>query len=453
MDVANKDTISAFASAPSSGALALLRASGPLALSALCALTKKDNFAPREACFVKVYDGKEILDTAVAVYYAAPKSYTGEDCFELSLHASPYIKARALELLCSLGLRPAEGGEFTMRAFLNGKLDLTQAQGVCDIIAASNKSQHKAALNILEGRLSKVFKEIKTNLSELLAQIEVRLDDADDEMPALEKPKAQNLLSGTLSHIDALCATYSSGRLIKEGVKTAIIGLPNSGKSSLLNALCGYARAIVSEESGTTRDTVETYIKVKDYSLLLIDTAGINNAASCGAEKEGVARSRQALEQADVVLFVRDFSQNAAAQDKLFEEVSLRAARVVKVLNKSDLMGKQPAAAAAALCAAEGAVLVSAKTGEGVDNLKEAVIKLLGLSSLGGQDIIITCAQHYKALCAAAQELRQAQGNLREGELCAEHLRRALNLLRELLGEVSADDILDIIFSKFCVGK
>lgn len=449
MDVANKDTISAFASAPSSGALALLRVSGGASLSVLCKLTNKNKFAPRAASFVKIYDGQEVLDTAVAVYYAAPKSYTGEDSFELSLHASPFIKARVLEILSSLGVRPAKGGEFTMRAYLNGKLDLAQAQGVCDIISASSKSQHKAAVNILEGKLSSVFKEIKINLSELLAQIEVRLDDADEEMPALEEPRAQKLLDDTLSRLSALCATYQGGRLIKEGIKTVIIGLPNSGKSSLLNALCGYDRAIVSHERGTTRDTVETYIKIKDYSLLLIDTAGIDGAAAGEVEKEGILRSLRALEQADIALFVRDFTQDAKEQDKLFGQTFSRCGKVLTVLNKADLLDKNIAERTA--CAA--GVLVSAKTGAGLDNLKDAIINLAGLTPLQDQDIIITAAQHYKALCAARCELEAAKLKLSEGELCAEHLRRALKEMRELLGEVTPDDILDIIFSKFCVGK
>ncbi len=442
----NKDTIAAFATAPSSGAVALLRISGGEAEQILKLLTRRQNFTERRVSLVKIYDGQDILDSAVAVLYKNPKSYTGEDVVELTLHASPYIKSRILELLAINGVRPAKAGEFTMRAFLNGKMDLAQAQGVADIIASKNKAAHKAAMNSLDGKLSAKFKNIKQNLTELLAQIEVRIDDADEEMPALDQKYAQDILNSAINEAQALSSTFSSGRMVKEGIKTAIIGVPNSGKSSLLNALLGFDRAIVSPVSGTTRDTVEAPLEINGFNIILTDTAGIREHSLDPAEIEGMQRSRRAVENADIVIFVKDVNaKDAALQQSLYEEVSSSGKKVITALNKADTMPAD--------FKAREEILISCKTGEGLDALKKEVIKVIGLGALQEDDILITSAVHYEALLKAARELKAAGLTLNDGELTAEHIRQALAALKELIGEVTPDDVLDIIFSKFCVGK
>ncbi len=442
----NKDTIAAFATAPSSGAVALLRISGGEAEQILKLLTRRENFAERRVSLVKIYDGQDILDSAVAVLYKNPKSYTGEDVVELTLHASPYIKSRILELLALNGVRPAKAGEFTMRAFLNGKMDLAQAQGVADIIASKNKAAHKAAMNSLDGKLSAKFKHIKQSLSELLAQIEVRIDDADEEMPALDQKYAQDILASAINEAQTLSATFSSGRMVKEGIKTAIIGVPNSGKSSLLNALLGFDRAIVSPVSGTTRDTVEAPLEINGFNIILTDTAGIREHSLDPAEIEGMQRSRRAVENADIVIFVKDINaKDAALQQSLYDEVSASGKKVITALNKVDTLPAD--------FKAEEEILISCKTGEGLDALKKEIIKVIGLGALQEDDILITSAVHYEALLKAARELKAARLTLNDGELTAEHIRQALAALKELIGEVTPDDVLDIIFSKFCVGK
>ncbi|MDR1684762.1 MAG: tRNA uridine-5-carboxymethylaminomethyl(34) synthesis GTPase MnmE [Elusimicrobiota bacterium] len=444
MFIFSRDTIAAFATASSSGAVALLRISGPQALDALRRLTRKDNFKARRATLVKIYDGAEVLDQAVAVVYAAPKSYTGQDVAEITLHASAYIKTRVLELLSALGVRPAKAGEFTMRAFMAGKMDLTQAQGVADIIAGKNKAAHKAAMNAMDGKLSQKFKHIKEGLSELLAQIEVRLDDTDEEMPPLDGQAAQKNLSAVMEEAQKLAATFCSGRLIKDGVKAAIAGVPNSGKSSLLNALLGFERAIVSEQSGTTRDTIEAAFNAGGYSVILTDTAGIREHALDAAEKEGMARSKKAVQSADIVIFVKDLNaQDSALQERLLKEISAGGKKVIEVINKADLLPQN----------FKDGLLISAKTGRGIDALKEEILKVTELSALQEDDILITSAAHYDALIKAAGELKSAGENLKNLELAAEHLRAALRALKELIGEVTTDNILDVIFSKFCVGK
>lgn len=447
MDIFAKDTVAAYATAASSGAVALLRVSGPDSLSVLKTLTGKSDFEPRRAYFVRVHDGKSVLDTAVAVYYQVPKSYTGEDSFELTVHAGEYIKARLLEIVFSLGARLAEPGEFTMRAYLNGKMDLAQAQGVADIIAAKNKSAHRAALNILDGRLSEKFKNIRAALTELLAKVEVRIDDADDEMQALSEGEIFPFLDGVINQIETLAATFSAGRLVKEGIKTAIVGVPNSGKSSLLNALLGFDRAIVSPVSGTTRDTVDAVLKINDFSLVLTDTAGIRADHSDAAEAEGIERSRKAMRSADIIIFLADLHADAAAQEEILKEALSTGKKVLKVLNKTDL----PLAAEAK--AGEYDCFISCKTGAGLEDLKNKITSAIGLSALQEDDILITSAAHYKALKEASAELRFAKERFEELELMAEHIRRALLSLRRLIGEVTPDDVLGEIFSKFCVGK
>ena len=437
-----QDTIAAFAT-PNGGAVAVLRLSGALVCPILKKLTKKD-FAPRQATLATIYDGDSVLDKALITYFQAPKSYTGQDVAEISLHAGPYIKSRILELCFALGARMARAGEFSQRAFLNGKMDLVEAQGVLDIIAAKNKAAHKAAVNSLEGRLSGKFKQIRQELTDLLAQVEVRIDDTDGEIQPLAQEETQKSLLNTVKTIQNLADTFSSGRLVKEGIKIALCGLTNAGKSSLLNKMLGYNRAIVSPQAGTTRDTVEAPLSMLGFDLVLVDTAGIRLSVTDEAEKEGITRSRQAIEQADITIFVRDLTlTDNSEEDKFFEEVKSKAKNLITVFNKADK---------AENTAAKGLV-ISAKTGEGLKELEEEIIKVLDLGSISSQDIIITSAAHYKALLTAALELEKAGEKLVDLELCAEHLRTALKELKELIGEVSTEDVLDAVFSKFCVGK
>ena len=442
MFVFTQDTIAAFATAPSSGAVALLRVSGPGVKAALHKLTNKNNYEPRRAALAKIYDGGEILDSAIITFYAAPKSYTGEDIAEITLHASLYIKARVLQILADIGVRPAKPGEFSMRAFLAGKMDLAQAQGVADIIASKNKAAHKAAMNIIDGKLSAKFKNIRARLADLLAQIEVRIDDTDEELPPLDIKSASSELDEIINQTQTLAGTFAAGRLIKDGIKTAIVGLPNSGKSSLLNILLGYDRAIVSPEPGTTRDTIEADFEVNGQRVILTDTAGIREHSLDPAEKQGMQRTRAAARQADIIIFVKD---NTAAYKTLLEEIKKEGKKIITVVNKADLLPQD--------FNGGGDILISCLTGAGIEELKNKIVETAGAAALGEDEIIITSAVHYEALSSAARELGLARENMDRLEISAEHLCRALNHLKELIGEVNAEDILDIIFSKFCVGK
>lgn len=449
----SNSTICALASG-AGGAVALVRVSGPQALLLLQKLVgTQTSFEPRKQVFCAIYDGETLLDKALVTYFQAPRSFTGEDVVEFALHASPYIKGRLLELLCQNGAVPARRGEFSQRAFLNGKMDLVEAQGLCDLIAAGNKSAHDLAMRSLDGKMSERLQTVKQKLATLLAQIEVRLDDVDEEMTLLSDEFIATEITAVLEPVRALADTFSVGRLIKEGVKVAIVGVPNSGKSSLLNALVGFDRAIVADACGTTRDTVEETLEINGQKIILTDTAGIRGHALDPAEQEGMRRSRRAMEQADVILFVQDASCLPTAEETaLWEEVKKQNKRTYLVRNKTD----KPAAQTA-LTGAENipAITVSCKTGAGLNELKNQLVCELEKPQTA-DGLMISNLRHYEALLRAQTELESALLRLQThsgGEIYAEHIRGALTHLKELIGEVTPDDILGIIFSQFCMGK
>ncbi|MDR0292123.1 MAG: tRNA uridine-5-carboxymethylaminomethyl(34) synthesis GTPase MnmE [Elusimicrobium sp.] len=449
------DTICAVITGSCSAAAAILRLSGPEAWPAVTELSKRQNFSPspRQVYYQDIFDGDELLDKALVTFFKAPHSFTGEDVVEISCHGSPYIKGRLLEILADKNIRPAKNGEFSMRAFLNGKMDLAQAQGLCDLIAADNAAAHGAAMNGMEGHLSAKFQLIKDILSELLAQIEVRLDDVDDEMDALDPEYSLETLERSATEIKSLTDTFRTGKLIKEGVKVSIVGAPNAGKSSLLNALLGFNRAIVSEDAGTTRDTIEDAFDYKGRKIILTDTAGIRAHALNAAEREGVERSRAAANAADIIVFTQDISRAADGADaELWAEIKKSGKKIILAENKSDI-NYSPSGFESA---ADAVLKISAKTGGGVQELKEEIIRLTNLDAVDARSNIITSAAHYDMLSKASAEIEKAKESvsLDAGlELTAEHIRRALRGLKEIIGEVYADDILEIIFSKFCVGK
>lgn len=436
------------------GAVALVRLSGPDALVLTHTLTAKTLLLePRCQTFCSLYDGKSVLDKALVTYFKAPHSFTGEDVVEFAVHASPYIVGRLLELLCRAGAVPAKRGEFSQRAFLNGKMDLVEAQGLCDLIASGNKAAHRVAMASLDGKLSEKLGEVKTKLTDLLAQIEVRLDDADEEMPPLCSDSIRQTIEDVLTSIKTLTDTFSVGRLMKDGLKVALVGAPNSGKSSLLNALVGFDRAIVTDQSGTTRDTVEEVIEINGHKIVLTDTAGIRSHALDLAEQEGIRRSRRAMEKADVILFVLDASREVVAEEQaLWTDIQKQQKRTILVLNKCD---KAPVHSPTLENAATYTrVVVSCKKGEGMDELKKVLTAPLQAVATDG--LLISHLRHYEELLRAQTELEGALLQIDQkagGEIYAEHLRGALAHLKDLLGEVTPEDVLDVIFSKFCVGK
>ena len=446
-------TICALATPSGTGAVHIIRLSGPQALPICKKLLRAEKtLTPRVQTFCALYDGTDILDKSLVTYFQAPHSFTGEDVVEISVHGSPYIANRLLEILCQFGARPALAGEFSKRAFLNGKMDLVEAQGLCDLIAANNKSSHKLAMDSLDGKLSAYIEKIKLTLSELLAQVEVRLDDDYDEMQPLSPDFIRAQLTSVLTPLQKLADTFSVGKFVKEGLKIALVGAPNSGKSSLLNALVGFDRVIVSDQSGTTRDTVEEVLEINGQKIRLTDTAGIRAHALDPAEQEGMKRSKRAMQTADVILFVLDSSRAVSDEEKsLWAEIQSQQKRVLVVHNKTDKT-QFP-------CALENLshypqISVSCKTGAGMDDLKKALVPNVQAAETNG--LMLSNLRHYEAVLRAQTELESALVQISAhtgGEIYAEYIRRALTHLQDLIGEVTPDDVLGIIFSKFCRGK
>lgn len=438
------EPIVAISTAQGAGAVALVRLSGDNSWYIAQKLLRKP-FEPQagRVYLRALYDGEAVLDKALLTFFKAPRSFTGEDTVEFAVHGSAYIKRRLVEILINFGARAARGGEYSQRAFLNGKMDLVEAEALCDLIAADSRAAHSAAMTGFDGAVSQKFNEIKYVLSELLAQIEVRLDDVDNEMAPLSLEDMFASLDSVEQNVERLLQSYSTGRFLKEGIKVSIAGEPNAGKSSLLNALVGYNRAIVAEEAGTTRDTIEDTFDHKGNKIVITDTAGIRAHAQGYAEKEGIERSLAAIQKADAVLFVTDGSaQNNPAEDALYKEILAHEKPVVTVLNKADLGIKKKF----------DGVKVSAQTGAGVEAIKDKLVEAVGAHEAAG--IMITSAIQYGALMKCKEELSGARVSAREGgEFMAEHIRAALRAVKETIGDVTADDILGIIFSKFCVGK
>lgn len=447
------DTICAVSTGTASGAVAIVRMSGPQALDILNHVVAPVRiWEPRQQTFCTLLDGKNVLDKALVTYFQAPHSFTGEEVVEFAVHGSSYIKGRLLELLCVYGARPAKRGEFSQRAFMHGKMDLVEAQAICDLIASGNQAAHRLAINTLDGKLSACLTELKTTLVELLAQIEVRLDDVDEEMQPLGETFIIQQIQSVLTRIKALADTFSVGRLIKDGLKVALVGIPNSGKSSLLNALVGFDRAIVSEQSGTTRDTVEETLDVNGQKIVLTDTAGIRDHAVDVAEQEGMRRTVCAMEKADVIVWVTDGSLSISEEERsLWQQIKEQHKRILIVRNKADKMivPLDLPTDAQTLTVLD----VSCKTGQGVADLKRILTKDLD-SAQEVDGVLISNLRHYQSLLRAQTDLEEALLQVNAGgELLAEHIRKALFYLQDLLGEVTPDDVLEIIFSKFCMGK
>ena len=447
------DTIAAQATPPGAGALAVIRLSGPEAFAAASSFLSPvpGDLGRRTARLLSILDGTTLVDRAVVVFFKGPGSYTGEDTVEISCHGSPYIIRTILNLAIRSGARPAEPGEFTLRAFLNGKLDLAQAEAVGELIEAGSAGAHRAAISQIEGAVSARVSGIRTAIVDLLARLEARLDDTYEEIPALELKNFAACAAAARDQTLELAGGFKAGRGIKEGVRVVITGAPNSGKSSLLNALLGYDRALVSRQAGTTRDTLEAELDVDGFSVIFTDTAGLNARAVSRLEKEGMRRAEKAISRADAIILVKDGSVPETPSDLRAEREIARlgaGAKLIRVLNKTDLPGKRKAGTA---------LRVSAKAGRGLARLKSLLITEQKKVFRDGSQAVVTSARHYAALSAAAMELERLETIMRRAdpplELAAEHLRGALTALASILGETAPEEVLAGIFANFCVGK
>jgi tRNA modification GTPase len=447
------DTIVAIATGPGRGGIGVVRLAGPEARAiAQPMLRLKRDLEAGHAVFGELIEPEsgERLDEVVATFFAKPHSYTADDIVEVSAHGSPVVLRRIVELAIERGARVAEPGEFTMRAFLNGRIDLTQAEAVRDLIESQTLFQAKVAAQQLEGALSKRLKPIKQKLVDLIAVMEAGIDFADDDVAVLPGETIAERISTVRAELEALAQSFAYGKVVHEGLTLAIVGRPNVGKSSLFNRLVERERAIVTATPGTTRDLVTETVAIGGIPVRLVDTAGIR-ASSEEAESMGIQKSYEALAEADLVLAVLDASQPASADDaQLLKKLEQRSAIVVE--NKADLVRtSQPAAR-------NGfeAVRTSALTGSGVQELRTSILRHVGAGAGQQESGMLTNVRHQglvyesqKALSAAAESVR----NRVPHEMILLDLYGALRPLDQITGETTTDDILNIIFSSFCIGK
>jgi tRNA modification GTPase len=446
------NTIAALATPAGTAALALLRISGP-DTTRLARQLASGELQPRVARHADYRDrAGALVDDVILTFYAAPRSYTGEDALEISCHGNPFIAQRILEDLFARGCRPAEPGEFTQRAFLHGRMDLSQAEAVMDLIHARSERALAAANAQLRGALGQRLNAAVDALLGVLARVEAYIDFPDEDLPPDDRSQVVAVLERLAADTDRLLATSHYGEILREGIRTVIVGAPNVGKSSLLNRLVGRERALVSAEPGTTRDFIEERIMIGPHGVRLIDTAGLNPSPA-PLERLGMEKTRERLAEADVTLCVVDAADGARPPDDVLSRI--RDARVVVVLNKCDL-----ASAAAPLPTwAEGVpvVRVSAKTGVGLESLRARLIEQADdfQNAAGGEAIAIN-ARHAHSLGEARFALNAAREKLADGaapELLAADLRAALNAFGEIIGKVDNERMLDQLFASFCIGK
>ncbi len=442
------DTIAALSSPSGTGAVALLRISGPAAKAVAESIFTGPSLVPRQAHFGKITapDGS-LIDEVLLTWFAGPASYTGEDTVEITCHGGVLVTRQVLARILEAGARPAGPGEFTQRAFLNGKLDLTQAEAVMDVISAQTDRALKAAHRQLDGALGRTILALRDDLLGILAHVEAYIDFPEEDIdPDTGAALRQRLQSLTERH-DQLHSTENQGRLLREGVRTDNAGAPNAGKSSLLNRLLGTDRAIVSPTPGTTRDTIEEVISLGGFPLRLIDTAGLRPSSPDPVEEAGMARTQSQLLTADLILEVVDASQPPG--DRLPPDSAAPARRVL-VLHKSDLP-RHPA-----WDPADG-IPASSLDGSGFDALTKRILEII--QSGGGafeQSEVAVNARHQACLRRARQAMQDALAEFSAGtsvEFTALELRLALEALGEIIGHVDTEDLLGVIFSQFCIGK
>jgi tRNA modification GTPase len=448
-EFADGDPIVALATAAGRGAIAVVRVSGRGCARLLAAVTGRAAFTPRLATRVSIRLGDDLTDEGLALWFPGPHSYTGEDSFELSLHGGPLLATRAVQVLAALGARPARAGEFTLRAFLNGKMDLVQAEAVADLVDAVTPAQARVAAAHLRGALSASLSDLAGDLVELLERLEASLDFPDEGLHFVEAAEVIARLAAADARCEELLSSGTRGRVLRQGATAVLAGRPNVGKSSLFNALIGHARAIVTEVPGTTRDVLRETVELGGVPVELVDAAGWRDTDE-EVERQGVARARAMAADADVVIVVVD---GAAGPDEDDERVWRAAAQQERwlVVNKGDAMTRPWTAPWV-----DGGrrLVVSARTGDGIDRLRDDLAAHVGRAAWEPETV--TRARHLHLLGETRSAVARALQAAREGaseEFVAADVREALATLEEIRGRVTADTLLDGIFSRFCIGK
>jgi len=445
MDI--QDTICALSTPAGSGAIALIRLSGSEAFKIAKKLSPALEKEERKAQLLEIKDHEGLIDEAVITYFKGPRSYNGEDIVEFSVHGSRYIQQRLLEALMQNGARPATAGEFSMRAFLNRKMDLSQAEAVADLISSTSKAAHKLAIQQFKGSYSKQLAEMRQELIDLAALVELELDFGEEDVEFADRARLTSLVDQLHTICTEMIASFRSGNVIKNGVPVAVVGPPNAGKSTLLNRLLQEDRAIVTDIPGTTRDTVQETVVLDGILFRFIDTAGLRETTDV-VEQIGIERSYEAASKAHLILMLNDATTNESehlTEETLREHVGA-APLILPILNKVDLLDEKES----------DALAISASTGLGTDALTEKIIEAAAIGRAEEQHIVVTNARHVDALRKAQEALsktREGIANKVSGEFLAEDLRSAQQHLGSITGHVDPEEVLGSIFSRFCIGK
>ncbi|WP_047245718.1 tRNA uridine-5-carboxymethylaminomethyl(34) synthesis GTPase MnmE [Maribacter thermophilus] len=461
------DTIIALATPAGPGAIAVIRLSGKDAISISSQLFRSirgKNLQEQKSHTVHlghIVEGEKVLDEVLATVFKGPNSYTGENVVEISCHGSPYIQQQIIQLFLRNGCRMADAGEFTLRAFLNGKMDLSQAEAVADLIASDNAASHQIAMQQMRGGFSNEIKKLREELLNFASLIELELDFSEEDVEFADRTQFNQLLERIQKVLKGLIDSFAVGNVIKNGIPVAIVGEPNVGKSTLLNAFLNEERALVSDIAGTTRDTIEDEISIGGIGFRFIDTAGIRETEDV-VEGMGIKRTFEKIEQAQVVLFLVDGPKILSDETKLkniavdFEKIKNKNPQkpLLLLVNKSDTLSREDKNKLNDQL--QTIDYISAKTGEGVDTLQKKLLKFVNTGRLGKNETIITNTRHYDALIQALEAIEKVQFGITEelsSDLMSIDVREALYHLGEITGQVTNDELLGNIFANFCIGK
>ena len=462
----DQSTICAIATAPGSGAIAIIRLSGKDSITIIESVfhspTNKilSKQKGNTVHFGHITDGEEIIDEVLVSIFRNPYSYTGEDSIEVSCHAASYIQQRLLKLFIDKGARLANPGEFTQRAFLNGKMDLSQAEAVADLIASSSASAHKLAMHQMRGGFSKELKKLRDQLLHITTLVELELDFSEEDVEFADREQLMDLAVGIKELIEGLVGSFSLGNAIKNGVPVAIVGNPNVGKSTLLNALLREEKAIVSDIEGTTRDAIEDTINLQGVTFRFIDTAGIRKTKDI-VENLGIERTFDKIKKASVVLLLVDAEKDInilkESISKVSEKIDRDNQKFIVVINKTDKINDIDFLVNNLSSKEMDLIIpISAKNNDNTEKLVNELVSTVNLEQLNQTDIIVTNARHYEALCNANESIERVVNGLEmniSGDFLSQDIREVLHYLGSITGDISTDEVLGNIFKNFCIGK